>query len=106
MTKVIVTGGSGLLGKSLKSLTKENDFEYHYLSSTDYELMDSSECNDMFNYHRPDYVLHFAGVVGGIKDNVARPYDFIFQNISINTNIINSCVQRNIPLLCASSTCV
>lgn len=101
-TKILVTGGSGLLGKTLQNVQKD----FIYLSSKDINLLDKNQTNQVLGLYNPDTIIHLAGKVGGIKDNSENPYDFIFKNNIINTNVINYCVKRKIKLIFSSSTCV
>jgi GDP-L-fucose synthase len=99
---VIVTGGSGLLGKSLKKLKDD----YLYVSSKDVNLMDVNKTNDYLNHYKPNTIIHMAGRVGGIRENNEKPYQFIHENNVINTNIIDYCVRNNTRIVYISSTCV
>ena len=99
---VVVTGGTGLLGKSLYHI----EDNYTYLSSGDVNLMDSVATKCILSKLKPTIVIHLAGKVGGIRDNIENPYQFILQNNLINTNIIDWCVKSNVRLIFASSTCV
>ena len=47
-----------------------------------------------------------AAKVGGIKANIALPYDFIADNLAINQNVIDHCIMYKSRLMAASSTCV
>lgn len=61
----------------------------------------------MFFSHKPDAVIHLAARFGGIKDNSDFLYDYFVQNLRINTNVINACVELRVPKVIAlSSTCV
>jgi GDP-L-fucose synthase len=102
LNKILVTGGTGLLGKSLNNLQKK----FIYLSSKDVNLLNKHEMNQVFGIHNPSTIIHLAGKVGGINDNLKNPYDFIHVNNIINSNVIDYCVKRKIKLLFASSTCV
>lgn len=101
-SNILVTGGSGLLGKSLNKLEKN----FVYLSSKEVNLLNKHETDQVFGIHNPNIIVHLAAKVGGIKDNIKNPYDFIFYNNMINTNVIDYCVRRKIKLLFASSSCV
>lgn len=98
----LVTGGSGLLGKSLK---RQRPF-WRYLSSENVDLTKQDEVNEYFTRCAPPWVVHMAGKVGGIKENNRKPYDFIHTNNLINTNVISWCVQTQTPITFISSTCV
>lgn len=101
--KILVTGGSGMVGKSLKKLIPEAI----YLSSADCDLRDEKSTNMVFNTCNPDVVIHLAARVGGIKDNSDFLYDYFVENLKINTNVVNACTQLRVPQLIAmSSTCV
>lgn len=111
ISKVIVTGGSGLLGSALRKYVSDSginddEFNFVYISSSDYDLTKADEAKKMMDENSPDYVIHLAAIVGGIQDNVERPYDFMSKNLHLNTNVIDSCVEHGVPILCASSTCV
>jgi len=101
--KVLVTGGSGFVGKRLKHLQPD----WVYLSSKDANLTYPDECYDLISMHKPDAVVHLAARVGGIKDNIDNPAEFFYSNVIMNTNIVHACYKNNVPRLLASlSTCI
>jgi GDP-L-fucose synthase len=105
--KVLVTGSTGLLGQTIQKLEHNFDFSFCYAPpSSECDLTDFFAAKDLIEYHKPTHVVHLASIVGGIQDNVNRPFDFSIDNILMNANIIDICVEENIPLLAASSTCV
>ena len=69
LEKILVTGGSGLIGTWLKNELPEAI----YVSSKDYDLTNQNEVEKMFVDHKPDIVIHLAAKVGGIMDNINHP---------------------------------
>ncbi len=100
--KVVVTGGSGFVGKRLKLIKPD----WIYLSSKDLDLTNYLDCVQYLEKESPDAVVHLAAKVGGIKDNAENPALFFYDNITMNTNIVKACVDSGVKRLLASlSTC-
>jgi GDP-L-fucose synthase len=101
--RVLVTGGSGMLGRHLKEFLPEAT----YISSKDYNLCNSFAVQAMFNDIEPECVIHLAAKVGGIQDNIANPLAFLEDNLVMNTNVVKYAndkgVKRFIGIL---STCI
>ena len=102
LNKVIVTGGSGFLGKRLQ-IEKP---EWNYISSKDCDLTDSSQVAELFNELKPDAIVHLAARVGGIKDNIEKQAEYYHANTLINTNVIHEAHKAGIDRVLSSlSTC-
>lgn len=102
MKKVLVTGGSGFLGKRL-SIFKP---EWIYLSSNDCDLTNQKQTRELMQDLKPNFILHLASRVGGIKDNVEHQADFYYHNTMINVNILSEAHNANIDRVLSSlSTC-
>jgi GDP-L-fucose synthase len=101
--KVLVTGGTGMIGNALRHLAPNAIF----LSSKDADLRKAHETQDILNFYKPDAVIHLAARVGGIKANMDYLGDFYYDNIMINTNVIHSCKKTSVKkLISVLSTCV
>ena len=82
--KILVTGGSGLTGTSLKKILPNAI----YVSSKDYDLTSEIDIKKMFNDINPNIIIHLAARVGGILDNIERPADYFTENILMNSLIV------------------
>lgn len=83
--KILVTGGSGLVGNALQRICSDAV----YVSSKDYDLTKEAEVKVMFEKYRPDQVIHLAAKVRGITDNINHPDEYIYQNALINSYVIH-----------------
>ena len=78
----LVTGGSGLVGSSIKSEFKPTR-----------EGLDLKKLEDICEYiihNKIDSIIHCAGKVGGIKANSEHLGEFFYENIIINTNVLHA----------------
>ena len=83
MKKILVTGGTGMVGKYLQDILPEAV----YIGSKDFDLRNKNEVRDMFKQHKPTNVIHLGAKVGGILENLAYPGDFYNDNTLINKNV-------------------
>jgi len=104
MKDLLVTGGkTGMVGNAIQSYSKDSIF----VNSSDCDLRDLNATKELFNKHKPKYVIHLAATVGGVLANTNSVADFYTDNILINTNVLKcaheSGVKKVVSLL---STCV
>jgi len=114
--KVLVTGGSGLVGSSIKELVNLNPFievfnkgehEFIFLNSKDCDLRNEQQVDDLFNLNKPEIVIHLAAKVAGLYGNISNNYTMLVDNIKINTNVLEACRKYKIKrLINILSSCV
>ena len=103
MNKVLVTGGSGMVGKELNKLCPE----WIYISSKDYDLTNEIDVIKMYDNYKPDTVIHLAAKVGGIRENLKYKVEFLEENILINTFVLKYAYKNNVSnFLGVLSTCI
>jgi GDP-L-fucose synthase len=102
MENILVTGGSGLVGRHLRKYLPDAV----YLSSKDFDLRSEEEVRRLFT-SKWNRVIHLAARVAGILDNRSRPAEFLEDNLLINTVVLKyareSGVRRFTAIL---STCI
>ena len=101
--EILVTGGTGMVGVALKNIIPDATF----VGSKHFDLKNEKEVSKMLAHHEPKYVIHLAAKVGGLKANMDNLGTFYYDNIKINTNVLEQSrvhkVEKVISLL---STCV
>lgn len=83
--------------------------KYDVLSPTRKELnlLDKLNVLDYIAFHKPDFIINCAGVVGGIKSNIANPLKFFYENLTIGSNLIYSSFSQSVPnFLNIGSSCI
>ena len=105
--RVLVTGGTGMVGSNLRDALNSLEIEVIAPNQEELDLTRQDDVLEYFRKNRPDAVIHCAGLVGGIQANIARPYDFAIQNLSMGSNIVKSCLESGVEkLINLGSSCM
>ena len=103
MNKLLVTGGTGLVGKHLKDIMPNAI----YLSSRDANLLNAKSVDTIIGMNKPDIVIHLAARVGGVLDNITYPVEYLEENTLINTNLLRACHKHDVQkVISIGSTCI
>ena len=107
MPTLLLTGGSGLVGRNIQNHYASNKWNIIAPTSNDLNLMDYTAVKSFFNACKPDIILHCAGRVGGISANIMEPVAFLDSNIVIGRNVIMGAREAKIKkLINLASTCI
>ena len=101
--KILVTGGSGMVGKYLKKIMPDS----HYISSKDYDLRSEQDVKKLFSSNNYHTVIHLAARVGGVHHNIEEPIKYFEENILMNTLMIKYSFKNKIKkFLGVLSSCI
>ncbi len=106
--RVYVAGHNGMVGSAIvRRLSCEKDVEMLCASSTELDLCNQGQVNDWMKENKPNIVYLAAAKVGGIKANSDFPAEFIYENLMIQANVIQSSYINNVSkLLFIGSSCI
>ena len=107
-SKIFVAGHNGMVGSAIVRRLKELGYTNIITKGKkELDLSNQFQVSQFFHFERPEYVFLSAAKVGGIKANKDFKADFIYQNIMIQSNIINSSHQSGVKkLLFLGSSCI
>jgi GDP-L-fucose synthase len=98
--RVLVTGGSGLVGRHLRdALSRCGAKNVATPRSAEYDLRKADDVEKLFRETKPDIVFSLAAKVGGILDNKNYPADFYFDNILIGAYLYDACARHKVKKL-------
>lgn len=106
--KIFIAGRTGLVGGSIERVLRQNGF-YHIigLPSSKLDLRNQVLVKQFFEEEQPAYVVLAAAKVGGIMANMQYPAEFLYDNLAIESNIIESSYRFGVKkLLFLGSSCI
>ena len=107
-SKIYVAGHRGMVGSAVvRKLEREGFENLIFRTSSELDLKDQSAVNLFFENEQPDYVVDAAARVGGIMANRDYPWQFLYENLQIQNNIINAAHQNDVKkLIFLGSSCI
>jgi GDP-L-fucose synthase len=85
---VLLTGGGGMVGRNVLEHPRASAWEFVAPRSTELDLTDYAATERFVKAVNPEFVIHSAGLVGGIQANIAHPVDFLVTNLDVGRNIV------------------
>jgi GDP-L-fucose synthase len=107
-SKIFVTGHKGLVGSAV--IRRLNHYGYKNILTVDRKKLDLRNQQQLFNFFRKNKinaVINAAGKVGGIYANNKYKAEFIYDNLTIQNNVIHACYQNKVKsLIFLGSSCI
>jgi GDP-L-fucose synthase len=106
--KIYVAGHRGMVGSAvIRELEKKGYKNLLLRTISELNLIRQKETEDFFNSEKPEIVIVAAAKVGGIFANNTYRAEFIFNNLMIESNIINAAYQTGVEkLIFLGSSCI
>lgn len=107
-SRIFVAGHRGLVGSAIYRNLKENGFNNLSSSTSDHwDLRVRHDVDTFFRINNPEYVFLAAAKVGGIGGNSTYPAEFIYDNLMIQSNVIDAAYRHRVKkLLFLGSSCI
>lgn len=106
--KIYIAGHQGMVGSAiLRKLQREGYDNFTIRTAAELDLRDQAEVKHFFETEKPDYVFLAAAKVGGIHANNTYRAEFLYDNLSIQTNVIHQAYKNDVKkLLFLGSSCI
>jgi len=107
-SKIYVAGHRGMVGSAiLRKLEKEGYSNLITRTSAELDLRDQQAVTAFFEREKPEYVFLAAAKVGGIVANNTYRADFLYENLSIQNNVIHLAYKTGVKkLMFLGSSCI
>jgi GDP-L-fucose synthase len=106
--KIYIAGHRGMVGSAIhRKLVKEGFTNFVFRTSSELDLREQADVRIFFENERPEYVFLAAAKVGGIMANNIYRAEFLYENLQIQNNVIDSSYRYGIKkLLFLGSSCI
>ena len=107
-SKIFLAGHNGMVGSAiLRHLKKKNYKNIIVKSRKKLDLLNQEKTEKFFKKAKPDFVIIAAAKVGGILSNDIYKGEYIYQNLTIQTNLIHSSFKAGVKkLIFLGSSCI
>lgn len=106
--KILVTGGSGLVGHAIDNIKHQFiQHDVHLSNSKECDLLQSDQTTEYIRELKPDVMIHLAANVGGLFKNMNHKVEMFHDNMLINMNVLKACHQAGVnKFIGMLSTCI
>ena len=104
MTRVLVTGGGGFLGRHLVERLEASGHHVFAARRRDHDLTSMDDTARLFADSRPELVFHLAAEVGGIGANRANPGRYWYANLIMGAHVLEQSRLHGVDKLVVAGT--
>lgn len=98
--KIYVAGHKGMVGSAIvRELERQGYHNFVFRTHKELDLTRQTDVETFFELEKPEYVFHPAGKVGGIVANNEAPADFMYENMMMEMNVIQSAWKNGVKKL-------
>jgi GDP-L-fucose synthase len=94
--RIYIAGQGGMVGQSIYRLLKSKKYHIIDCKRKDLNLVNQKDVQNWFKKNKPEIVINAAGKVGGILDNSTNQMTYIYNNVMIGFNLVNSSFNYNV----------
>jgi len=107
-SRIYVAGHEGMVGKAIvRALRAQGYDELMTVQRARVDLTNQAAAQQFFAQNRPQIVFLAAAKVGGIKANIDFPAEFLYENLMIESNVLNSAAANGCELMVMiGSSCI
>jgi GDP-L-fucose synthase len=105
--KILLTGSTGMVGRNILDIAARHQHEFFTPTSQELDLRSKQDVQSYIGKHKPDMIIHAAGIVGGIQANIGEPVKFLVDNMLMGLSVLtaaNDCGVKK--LINLSSSCM
>lgn len=106
--KIYIAGHRGMVGSSICKKLGQNGYKnLVFASRKELDLTDKIAVSEFFKKESPDVVILAAAKVGGIQANIDEPFEFLYENLEIQNNVISAASEMGVSKFCfLGSSCI
>lgn len=106
--RVFVAGHKGLVGSALIRQLRARSFDSLIVRTrAELDLRDQRAVDTFFRNERPEIVFLAAAKVGGIQANNTNRWEFLYENLAIQNNVLGCCLEYEVPkVVFFGSSCI
>jgi GDP-L-fucose synthase len=104
---ILLTGGTGMVGRNVSFLACRRGIDIDAPTHSELNLLDFDATRNYIKVAKPEFVIHAAGIVGGIQANMAEPVRHMVENWDMSRNLLLAAAENDVErLITLGSSCM